>query len=220
LFSGSYLNGPLVVDGGTLLVWTNGIGITSVEDAAGANWPFRLVAISGTNWCYAIPFVATASYGASTGLKFQVNFASAVTNGWYAWVLGTPFLPKLGVQQVDGNWTSPYLSFTVPYPHKVKAVTFTVDIGAAAVDFLMGLGSGSGFGPPGVFSGTSGQALAANTTYNVSMSAGVPVNGELSVTRNAFWLAGTDIVWPANTAHTGYCNGATVTAAIMLVDPA
>ena len=120
--SGTYFNWE-TEDGGTLLIWTNTIGITSVVDSTGAQWPFRLVAVSGGKWCFAIPLSGTGANGFSTAL-LTVNFAASVS-GWYAWVQGTPYMPTLPVQQVNlpnpaagSDW-----SYTLPFPARVIAIS-------------------------------------------------------------------------------------------------
>ena len=139
--SGTYFNWE-TEDGGTLLIWTNTIGITSVVDSTGAQWPFRLVAISGGMWCFAIPLSGTGANGFSTAY-WTVNFAAAVS-GWYAWVQGTPYMPPLPAQQVSvpnpaagADW-----SYVVPFPARVISISAQLETSATTADrwpYIIGL---------------------------------------------------------------------------------
>ena len=177
-------------DGGTLLIWTNAIGITSVVDSAGANWPFRLVAMSSTMWCFAIPLSGTAADGFSAA-HWTVNFAAAIS-GWYAWVQGAPYLPPSQPLQVTvpqpaagANW-----SYTLPFPARVRHIgaVFTASATAATrypyVNINPGSPAGNGFDAL-----PNGQGMTAGGAYYLSWQAGSGFVPYLSLGANQWQAA-------------------------------
>ena len=110
-------------DAGTLLIWTPLVGIASVVDSTGAEWPFRLVAISSTFYCFAIPLAGTGASGYSSGI-FTINFVTTFSEGWWAEVFGAPPLPKLSTQfvsvptpAVGTDWT-----YDLEFPARLRGI--------------------------------------------------------------------------------------------------
>ena len=162
------------VDGGTLLIWTNAIGITSVVDSAGAQWPYRLVAMSTGMWCFAIPLAGAGANGFSSSAQWTVNFAAAVS-GWYAWVQGTPYMPPLPVQVVTvanpaagANW-----SYKLPFPARVAHIGAGFVTSSTAADRYPYMNFLSLGGGANAFDGLpAGSPMTAGAGYNLSWQAG------------------------------------------------
>ena len=141
IFSTSIATNPYMYwyrdhDAGTLLIWAP-VTVTSVVDLSGASWPFRLVAIGGGYYVYAVPLAPAGSFptqAAAPSHLFTINFSSTSSSPVAAaHIQGTPFLPKLPVQTFSiGTIAASTGSFGLPYPARLKKIYGQLTTGSVA----------------------------------------------------------------------------------------